>query len=105
MAKAKFTLNPTPTFKATVEIPRPGTDAGEIEFVFKHRTRDQFKELVDSMADKKDVELVMDVASGWNLADPFDAEHVEMLLQNYFVSGETIVTTYLRELTAGKLGN
>lgn len=32
----KFTLVPSPTFKADVKIPRAGLDDGELTFTFKH---------------------------------------------------------------------
>lgn len=101
----KLSLNPSPTFKASVEIPVPGGAPASVEFTFRHRGRPDVKSFVESLGDKSDCEVVLACASGWDLSDPFDAENVQRLLDNYFVSGERILATYLRELTAGRLGN
>lgn len=105
MAKAKFVLTAAPTFKAKVLIPVPGAAATPIEFTFKGRTKDQLKTLVDSMRDREDLELVMDIVSGWDLDEPFSEEAVDQLLQNYIGSGKAIISKYLDELTAARVGN
>ena len=45
------------------------------------------------------------MASGWELEEPFDEEHVEKLLDNYLGAFDAIQTTYLRELTEARTGN
>jgi hypothetical protein len=47
----------------------------------------------------------MDVASGWELEDPFDQDHVALLTQNYLGAARVIIEKYLSELTAARLGN
>lgn len=107
MAKPKFTLAITPTFKAKVSIPIPGKAAEQVEFTFKGRTRDQFAEFIESIKDgeAKDVEVIMDIASGWELEDAFDAKNVELLTQNYLGAARAIIDKYLSELTQARLGN
>ena len=104
MAKPKFTLTPNPTFKAKVGIPVPGAGVSFVEFTFKGRTRQQ---LQDFLEDKDGLKLdaVMLMASGWELEEPFDEEHVEKLLDNYLGAFDAIQTTYLRELTEARTGN
>jgi len=105
MAKPKFSLNPSPTFKAAVSIPVPGGRAVDIEFTFKHRTREEFKEFMDSMDSREDADLLMDVVCGWDLDDPFNTENIEKLTQNYLGSGHAIVEKYINELTRVRVKN
>lgn len=105
MAKNKFSLSVKPTFKAKVAVPVPGQTAELVEFTFKGRTRDEFKELIDSMKDREDVDVIMDIASGWELEEAFDAENVEILTQNYLGAARAIIEKYLSELTQARLGN
>ena len=41
----KFELQPKPTFKANVEIPRAGEEPGVLTFTFRHKSADQIKEM------------------------------------------------------------
>lgn len=99
MAKTKFTLEPNPTFKAQVKIPVAGEGFSPVEFIFKYRNREQFKEFVDGMADRQPVELLLDIACGWALDDPFDAEHLAKLNDNYLGAFQAVLDTYFNELT------
>jgi len=105
MAKPKFTLTPSPTFKAKVGIPVPGNGTTAVEFTFKGRTRDEFKTFIDELANREDVDVIMDIASGWELEDAFDKENVEELIQNYLGAARAIIEKYLSELTQARLGN
>jgi Phage tail assembly chaperone len=105
MAKAKLVLTASPTFKAKVAIPVPGNSPTLVEFTFKGRTKDQFKEFIDALRDRDDVDVVLDVASGWELEDAFDREAIEQLTQNYIGSARAIIEKYLSELTQARLGN
>jgi hypothetical protein len=105
MAKTKFSLVPNPTFKAKVAIPVPGASAELVEFTFKGRTREQFKTFIDGLKDREDVEVVMDIASGWELDDAFDKKNVEELCENYLGAARSIIEKYLHELTQARLGN
>lgn len=102
---AKLKLAASPTFKAKVSIPVPGGKPADVEFVFRGRTRDQFREFIESMGERKDAEVIMDCASGWDLDDPFGAETVELMTQNYLGSARAVIEKYIGELTAARLGN
>ncbi|OXE36906.1 MAG: hypothetical protein CGW95_04795 [Phenylobacterium zucineum] len=104
MAKTKFSLAAKPTFTAKVAIPVPGEGTADVEFTFKGRTREQLLSMLESEG-KTWVDVVMDMASGWELVEPFDAEHVQQLLDNYLGAFQAIQNTYLKELTAARLGN
>jgi hypothetical protein len=105
MSKLKFSLVANPTFKAKVDIPVPGNKSAPIEFTFKGRSREAFKAFVDGLKDREDTDVIMDLASGWDLDDSFDKENVELLTQNYLGAARAIIEKYLNELTAARLGN
>lgn len=105
MAKTKFSLAPNPTFKAKVLIPVPGQSAEAVEFTFKGRTREAFKDFIEGLKDREDVDVVMDIASGWELDDAFDKKNVETLCENYLGAARAIIEKYLAELTQARLGN
>ena len=105
MAKVKLALTNAPTFKAKVAIPVPGAKAMEVEFTFKGRTREQFKEFVDALAGMEDAEAIMGLASGWELGDPFTRENVELLVNNYLGAARVVIEKYFAELTQARLGN
>ena len=75
MAKPKFNLTASPTFKEPVAIPCPGGKSVNVEFTFKHRTKEEFKEFIDALPNREDVDVIMDMASGWELDEPFEAMH------------------------------
>jgi hypothetical protein len=105
MAKPKFSLTANPTFKALVDVPVPGGKSAAVEFTFKSRTRDEFRLFIDGLGDRLDVDVIMDMASGWELEDPFDQANVELLTQNYLGAARAVIEKYLSELTAARLGN
>jgi hypothetical protein len=102
---ARLNLNPNPTFKATVEICRPGLENEKIEIEFKHRTRDQMNDLIKQMVDMDIEDQVMAVASGWDLVDTFNLENVKLLAQNYISAPMAIRDKYIAELIKAKEKN
>lgn len=102
---AKLKLTASPTFKATVLIPVPGAKPSPVEFVFKGRSKDGFKDFMESVEGKDDVALVLEMASGWDLEDAFGEETVAQLLQSYIGAARAILDTYMREQTGARLGN
>lgn len=86
-------------------IPVPGKKPVAVEFSFKGRTKDQFKAFMESIGDRDDVDVILDIASGWELEDAFGKESVELLLQNYLGAARVIIEKYMSELTAARLGN
>lgn len=105
MAKVKFSLSVAPTFKCKVMIPIPGAQPEPIEFTFKGRNREQFKEFVATLKDREDGDVILDIASGWDLEDAFGKESIEELTLNYMGAARVIIEKYLSELTAARLGN
>lgn len=105
MSKPKLVLTANPSFKAKVEIPVAGSKPAEVEFTFRHKSKDALKEWLESMQDKEDAETILDVVTGWDLEDPFDKSAVEKMSQNYVGSISAIIAKYISELTGKSLGN
>lgn len=117
--KAKITLTPPATFSAPVEIHMPGGKVGEIEFKFKHRTKSAIKELLATFAAPagaddeakaafvapEDVDVIMDLASGWDLDEPFNRETVERMTEVYVGSAQAVINAYLSELSGARVKN
>lgn len=99
MAKVKLKLVPNPTFPAIVDIPVPGAKSSPVEFTFKHRNKEKLQEFLDGMRALEDVPLVLEIASGWDLDEPFDAENVEKLVTEYVGSASKILDTYIAHST------
>jgi Phage tail assembly chaperone len=105
MAKPKFTLTLAPTFKAKVNIPIPGADAIPVEFTFKGRTREAFKDFIDNLKNREDVDLILEMCSGWELEDAFDKDNIATLALNYLGAPTAILDKYLAEMNKARLGN
>lgn len=101
----KFTLAIAPTFKASVDIPVPGGRPAKIEFTFKHKTRDDFKEFIDGLQGREDLDVLQEIVSGWGLEDAFTEENLDTLVQNYPASARAITEVYISESITAKRGN
>ena len=102
---AKLKLDPNPTFDASVNVPVPGSDPVPVRFTFKHRSRSACMEWFKAAADKSDVDILLDVASGWELDDAFTRENVERLCDNYAGTGFAVMDVYLKELRGERVKN
>ena len=96
-AMPKFSLIAKPTFDATVIVPTPSGESAEIRLTFKHRIKSDLEKWVSQ--ERNDVDAILEVANGWDLEEPFNAESVELLVQNYLAAPEAIVKAYIEELT------
>ncbi|MCE3605820.1 phage tail assembly chaperone [Massilia sp. P8910] len=107
----KFSLNVAPTFKAPVQIHIPGAGEAEINFTFKSRTKDELKEFTESLSGidgedgPKDADVLLDIASGWDLDEPFDAASLEKLVQRYMGAAQAVISAYFNELTGARTKN
>lgn len=102
---AKLQLKASPTFEAKVLIPVAGGNPEPVTFTFKHRTRDELQSWLNGGAEREDVAAVLDMASGWDLEDKFNAESVALLTQNYIGAARAIVEAYIDELTKAAVKN
>lgn len=109
MAKQKFSLTVSPTFTATVDIAVPGKGFSQLDITFKYREKEEFKAFLDSLVAEgekpSDVDLILDMASGWDLDLPFDTEHIGQMLSRYMSSGTAILNTYIREQSGARQKN
>lgn len=109
--KPKFSLAVNPTFTAKVSIPVAGGQTADIMVTFKHRTRDEFKEFTESLKvpegsePLKDTDVLLDIASGWDLDEPFDREHLEKMVQRFMGSAQAVIQAYFEELTGARAKN
>lgn len=101
----KFTLAVSPTFKRDVSIPVPGDRPANINFTFKHKTRDELRDFVAGLEGREDLEVVLEVASAWGIDEAFEEDNVEILLQNYPGAALAIIDTYLKEVSGARKGN
>jgi hypothetical protein len=102
---AKLKLNPNPTFTAKVGIHVPGDESAEVEFTFRHRTKDELQKFIDESSDRSDVDTILQCATGWELSDPFNAESVGILVQNYISAPRAIFNRYIEELARAREKN
>lgn len=109
----KLTLTRQPTFAATVKVPVLGGGTEPVEFTFKAKRKTEFSEWLESLADKpkegkearKDEEIVLDIASGWDLEEKFDKKNLVELFELYPGSARAIVAAYINEYAGAKSGN
>ena len=104
MAK-KLALQPSPTFKAKVDIHVPGGEPVKVEFTFKAKKKSELRTFMDGIAGVEDADLLMGIASGWDLEDAFTKENVALLCDNYLGAALSVWDTYLSELNGARLGN
>lgn len=108
----KLVLVPSPTFTAKVPVPVPGAGTVDTEFTFKHRTREEMQAFVKRVGTPEgedgaltDVELVMECASGWELADTFNEANVKEFVAQYIGGPTAVFETYVREMAGARLKN
>ena len=102
---AKLKLQPDPTFKAKVAIPVAGSAPVEVEFTFRHRTKEELQKFIEDSGKRDDPDTIMELAAGWELSDQFTRENVDLLVQNYIASARAVFDKYLDELVKARLGN
>ncbi len=133
--KIKLDLDATDviTFDRAVDIPTFDGRPLKITFTFTYRDREQVAALFDSYKKRSedaakarleqagaddesimeivrktladDVEMLMEIASGWNIDAPWNAESVRKMCLRYAGAATAIVTDYRISLTQGRLGN
>lgn len=101
---AKLTLDPNPTFSAKVAVPLAGGGTGDVVMTFKHMDRDQ----LNAWATKNhasDEQAVLEIATGWDLVDPFDADSLTKLFSKHMRAARAIIDAFLFELTGHQQKN
>ncbi|MCP9269843.1 phage tail assembly chaperone [Xenorhabdus sp. XENO-1] len=99
---AKFTLVPNPKFKADVQIPVAGQEKPEIvTFTFHHKPISE----LDKMREMPAQEFFEKIVAGWAIEEPYNAENLKLLLDNYPSATTAITTTYYNELLGNREKN
>ena len=106
----KLSLTQKPTFTATVQIPVLGGGTEPVQFTFKAMRRAEFSKWLEALTAKKDEaqkdeDVVLEIASGWDLEEAFDKKNVVELGELYPGSGRAIVAAYINEYAGAKAGN
>lgn len=102
---AKFTLTAAPTFSALVQIPVHGGESAPVKFEFKHRTKAEMDEWLESIKGMPDAQLLGEFVSGWDLDDKCEQASFDLLTQNYSGAASAIVSTYIKELLQAREKN
>ena len=107
---AKLTLTAKPTFTAAVQIPVLGGGTEVVQFTFKAKRKTEFAEWLESLTKqgeepRKDEDVVMEIASGWELEEPFNKKNLVELGELYPGSARAIVAAYINEYAGAKSGN
>ncbi|HHL2712803.1 TPA: phage tail assembly chaperone [Yersinia enterocolitica] len=100
----KFTLVPSPTFKADVKIPRAGLDDGELTFTFKHLPLNEVSN-IEKAEGQTGLDFAEKIIEGWALPEAFNRENLEVLANNYPKAIENVISAFYRELLGNREKN
>lgn len=125
MAKIKLGQRPK-TFKRLVSFPLVDSTTGQIEMVFKYKTRSEFgafidellddagkdrsdgsvsmKELMERTADSN-ASYILQVAEGWNLDEEFNRANIQQLSDEIPAATAAIMEAYRLAISEGRQGN
>ena len=125
MAKIKLGQRPK-TFKRLVSFPLVDNSTGQIEMVFKYKTRSEFgafidellddagkdrsdgsvsmKELMERTADSN-ASYILQVAEGWNLDEEFNRANIQQLSDEIPAATAAIMEAYRLAISEGRQGN
>lgn len=99
-------FKPNPTFRAKVEIPAAGGESIEVEFTFRHRGKKSLDAFAEQIKEMPDIDALMLMVEDWTeMGEPFNAETLAQLVDDYPAALYAITRTYFRELLQARLGN
>ncbi|MGG4677992.1 phage tail assembly chaperone [Providencia sp. PROV024] len=99
---AKFTLVPSPKFKADVKIPIAGKEKNEVvTFTFNHMPMSKLEDLKEESVDDFFKQIIAD----WAIEEPFNEDNLKLLFDNYPSAASAITTTYYNELLGNREKN
>lgn len=105
MAKMKLTLARLPDFKLPVKFTMPNGEEGSIVFTVRHMPANEFHDLYTSEAVVKDHEFIMNLATGWDLEEEFNAENAQLMVELFPGSAIALAGTYLQALAGQRVKN
>lgn len=105
MSKDIFSINPNPTFPATVKFAIAGEKTASIKVEYKHKTSEEMDDLVERMKKLKDIEVLKEIIVDWKVSEPFSHESLKTLTGNYMGFGRAAINKYFREISGAGEGN
>lgn len=105
MTKELFSINPNPTFSATVTFPIAGEKKASFEVVYKHKTAKEMDDFVERMKTMKDFDALVEIVVDWQVAETFNRESLQTLMDNYLGFARAAINTYFLEISGAREGN
>lgn len=101
-----FKLQPDATFTATVDIPVAGQGTKPLTLEFKYHDREALAKFLETIAGRKDDEILAGIVLGWKDADAdFSADALAQLLKGYPGAAGAIVRKFLEEASGARVKN
>lgn len=121
-----FKLLANPTFPAKVGIPVAGGPSVNVVFTFKHRTKTQYADWLETLNARKgkgvegDLDTFLEMVEGWietdaeakkfaqdaeGMSETFSRENAGVLLEQRMSVAQSAFDTYLAELTKAREKN
>lgn len=108
---ANLKLIADPTFTAKVAIPVAGCASVPVEFQFKHRTKKELANFIQSCEGREDAAIFKDCVMGWDLVDASGTSvslsdaSIVTFLDNYIGASVAVYQHYIEELVKAKEKN
>lgn len=96
--RQKLKYQPDPTFERRVEIELPSGDLADVGLTLRHRTGPEAKAFEDALAGRLWPDILLDLATGWEFAEPYDRAHLEEFIANYPKAAQMIYRAYVKAL-------
>lgn len=102
-----FKLDPTPTFKAPVQLSAPGQPRPiAVDVEFRHFDIDGLKAYYEALPGKTDLDGLLEVIVSWDGFDAgFSQESLTRLLKNYPTAAGELYAAFRREHMESKVKN
>jgi hypothetical protein len=100
-------INPDPEFTESVDITVPGKKKPvTVSFTFKYRTRVEVIAFWEVNKDKKYVEIIPEIITGWSGFDAeYNQQNLETFLDNYTSAALEIINAYQGLLLESRVKN
>lgn len=105
MAKMKLTLAALPDFKLPVKFMMPNGEEQSIVFTVRHMKASEVQEMYSSEKVTSDSDMIMNIATGWNLEEEFTAENAKLLVDYYPSAALALAGSYLQALAGQRVKN
>lgn len=103
MAKMKVTLGRLADFKLPVEFNMPNGDKAQIVFTVRHMKASEMQDLYNT--ERSDSQMIMDIATGWNIEEEFTEENTKELVDLYPGAALALAGAYLGALAGQRVKN